>query len=123
MTTAEKLARENPTCAAFRVMTRRVAAALRPKLRPGFVLHRNQANPYGITIRKKRTVYNIWCFNNAHGLPRLMPGTSYLSLDKRTRKPRGITTDPDLKMLATVEFGSDAASHLLNVLREHAVVK
>lgn len=114
MTKDERLARQNPVCREYRRISLLLSYALRGKLTNGFVYHRDANNPYSITLSKGKLVYKIWYFKGARVVT---------TLERRTRPSRGITTDPDLKILIGAAETDTVVEEITTVLRKHGVIR
>ena len=111
----EQRARLNPICQEFRKISLKLSHLLRHRLEEGWEYYRKPTNSYVITLKKKRTTYNIWWFNNNI--------ETVICIDRRSRASRGITTDPDLKTIQGAAKGEGAIKQTLEALEKEGVIR
>jgi len=118
MTKSEAEARQHPICQEYRRISLLLSYALRGKTAKGFVYHRDSNNPYSITISRGSLRFRVWFFSGGPSGKEV-----FTTVERRTRKSRGITTDPDLKILLGAAPNTTAVTEVLRVLRENGAIR
>ena len=129
----EQRARLDPICQQFREISLKLSYLLRHRLKEGWEYHRKPTNSYGITLRRKRTTYDIWWCNNSGLIDEAgkvdftrmssNPLATVICIDRRSRASRGITTDANLKIIQGPAKGEGAIQQTLEALEKEGVIR
>jgi len=117
LTDEEREARQDPICKQFRAMSLKLSYAIRHRVTAKFNYNRDQHNTYGIQFKAKKgkTRYGIW-FMHTVGIE------WFVCIDRWVGSSGGLTTDPGLSSLATLDVNDDTVRCVLDVLKQHKVI-